>query len=241
MTPQFADIACASLPPDALPLLANLRCEPGLQVAVQAGRLWLRFDAGSAQVLRTILPLFGLELFAHRDSTWHRFGQSLPAFDVPNNLAYRPLAHVLFPAAVQPLPAGEVPLIPMPLTLTPDERPRPTTAMRCTLKALLAWANRVPSTRLGRMVGVTQPEQILVIGDALPILDGAERFWGKLVLMPLGFVPVPALPEAALRDAAGVRPDELLLIGRDAVEALPRTLLAPLSRAGLRLAQEGRR
>jgi hypothetical protein len=239
MPTPFADIACASLPLDALPHLAALRCEPGLQVATADGRLWLRFEPGSERVLRCVLPLPGVELFACRDGTWRRFGQSLPAFDFPHNADYQPLAHVLFPSPVLPMPMRDTSIAAVQLTLKPDDRPRPTTALRCPLAALAAWADTVPTACLHRLHGVARAGQVLVVGAALPVLNGGERFWGKLVLVPLGFRPEPDLPEAALREAASVQTEELLLLGHAGAEAVPRAAFGRLSRAALRLAAEG--
>src|SRR4051812_42015610 len=111
----FDDVACASMPVSALPLLGPLRGEPGVQVAQVAGRLWVRFDVGREAVLRVLLPLAGTELFVFRDGAWRRFGRSLPAFDFPQRAHFEPLSHVLFPAPVVPIPAGDVLIVSAPL------------------------------------------------------------------------------------------------------------------------------
>jgi hypothetical protein len=48
------------------------------------------------------------------------------------------------------------------------------------------------------------------------------------------------LPEAALREAAGIAAEELLLLRQEHCEALPRAAFSRLSRAALRLAQEAK-
>jgi MoxR-vWA-beta-propeller ternary system domain bpX2 len=236
MMNSFDDVGCASLPPDALAWLAPLRCEPGVQAAQDAGRLWVRFEAGNESVLRRVLSLPCVELFAFRNGAWRRFGQSMPAFDFPQNPQFEPLYQILFPAPVLPVPPGDMPLTPVRLVLKADDRWRPTTAMFCPLTALLAWVDTVPSARLERLHGVLRSRQVLVIGTDLPVLQPGERFWGKLVLAPLRYCPAPDLPETDLRAAAGVGADELLLLRHDGAEALPRTALSPLSRGALRLA-----
>jgi hypothetical protein len=234
MHTRFDDVCAAALPADALASLAALRCEPGLQVATAYGRLWLRFEPGSERVLRGILPLYGVALFTFRDGAWRHFGQSLPAFDFPHGMRFESLYQLLFPAAVLPVPAAAAPIQPVRLTLAPDDRPRPTTAMVCSMPALAAWADTVPSARLRRLHAVMRGGRILVLGQMLPLLAGATRFWGKLVLVSLGSRPEPDLPESALREAAGVEADELLLLGQERVDAVPRAALATLSRAALR-------
>ncbi len=226
MMRSFDEVGCASLPSDALAWLAPLRCEPGVQVAQDAVRLWVRFEAGNESVLRRVLSLPGVELLAFRNGAWRRFGQSMPAFDFPQSPQFEPLYQILFPAPVLPVPPGDMPLTPVRLVLKPDDRPRPTTAMFCPLLTLLAWVDTVPSARLERLHGVLRGGHVLVIGADLPVLAG-ERFWGKLVLSPLGCSPAPDL---------GVGADELLLLRHDGAEALPRAALSPLSRGALRLA-----
>jgi MoxR-vWA-beta-propeller ternary system domain bpX2 len=238
MLPVFDDVACASLPPDALPLLAPLRCEPGLHVAHEANRLWLRFEAGSERVLRAVLPLRGVELFAFRDGTWRRFGQSLPAFDFPRHPRFEPLFQALVPAPVLPIAPGAAPVMPFRLSLVPDDRPRPTTAVLCSLTAIASWAGGVSRYRLERLHAIMRQRQVLIFGDKLPLVADGVRLWGKLVLVPLGWRPEPDLPEGDLREAAGVAAEEVLLLQHDRIEALPRTALARLSRASLRLAVE---
>jgi hypothetical protein len=235
MDAPFAEVGFAALPAEALALLAPLRCEPGLEVATNAGRLWLRFETGSERVLRCILPLPGVELFAFRAGAWRRFGQSLPAFDFPQRAHFEPLYQVLVPAPIVPLPPGATAIRSLRLTLAADDRPRPTTAMLCPRAALMAWADAVPSTRLERLHGMTSGEQVLVIGKGLPALAGATRYWGKLVLTPLGYRAAPNLPESALREAAGVEEEELLVLSLEHADAVPRAALGPLSRAALRL------
>ena len=82
-------------------------------------------------------------------------------------------------------------------------------------------------------------ERLLVLGERLPMLDGGERLWGRDVLIPLGFVADPDLPEEALRQATDLGPDEILLLRPDEAEFVPRSAFSRLSRAGLRLAGRG--
>src|SRR6476660_8106204 len=107
MKSPFDDVCCALLPREALARLAPLRCEPGVQLAQTADRVWVRWELGNEHVLRAVLPLHDGALFAFRDGAWHRFAEALPAFDFPARLDFQPLAHVLFPAPVQPLPARD--------------------------------------------------------------------------------------------------------------------------------------
>ena len=77
---------------------------------------------------------------------------------------------------------------------------------------------------------------VVLLGDKLPLLPGATRYWGQSVFLPLGFRPEPNLPESALREALELSADEIALLDADGVEAIERSLFAKLKRAAVRLA-----
>jgi hypothetical protein len=234
MSISLKEICSARLPLDALPHLASLRCEPGLRAALTDGHVWLRWDAGNERVLEAVIPIHGVELFSFDSGRWLRAGQLLPAFDFPGNLDYRPLAHVLFPAPAQPIGLGAVAWKPLRLSLQRDDRPRAASALLCSMDALCEWSDTVPAARLASMQAAVLGVNVLVIGENLAALADGERCWGRSVLMPLGLAPMFALPESAIREAAGVQSDELLLWRQERAEAISRSMFAPLSRAGLR-------
>jgi hypothetical protein len=235
MPSPFDDICCARIPRVALSRLARLRVEPGLRAALTEKHAWLRWEAGNERVIEVVMPIHESVLFRFHAGRWHRYGESLPAFDFPHDLDYQPLAHVLFPTAVQPISPPTQIRQPVRLGLARDDRPRSTTALLCPIDVLCKWSDSVPTARLESIVGLRMGDESLLLGDNLPLLDG-HRFWGREVLIPLGYAPEPALPESALREAAGLQEDEILLWRPEQVEAIDRTLLAPLTRAALRLA-----
>lgn len=238
MLSPFDDVCCACIPRDGLSLLASLRIEPGLRAALTDEHAWLRWDAGNEQVVQAVMPIHDVVLFRFHEGCWRRFGQMLPAFDFPGELDYQPIAHVLFPAPVQPIPVPQVAFQPSSLRLERDDRPRATTALLCPLASLLVWCDTVPASRLAPLQGVCLEDRVLLLGDRLPFVDGGQRLWGRDVLIPLGHAPTPALPESALKAAAGLQDEELLLWQPDQVEVIPRSLLSPVTRAGLRLMKD---
>jgi hypothetical protein len=240
VTTPLNDVSCARIPADLLGALAPLRAEPDLEVATADRDIWLRWRSADDRVLRAVLPLPSCVLFTFHAGRWHRFGQALPDFSVPTGLDYRRLSQVLFPAPVSPLPAPERAMTPARLTIRPDSRPRPTTALRCRLADFAAWADGLSSYRLARYRAAREREELLVLGPHLPALPAATRFWGNAVLVPLGFCPEPDLPESTLLQAAGLD-DALLLLGRETAEIIPKQALSRVTRASLRLAvREGR-
>src|SRR3954468_21796458 len=124
MIGSLLDVCAASLPAEALAALAGLRVLPGVEVALADGRAWVQWPAGNEDVLRCVLPLAGVRLYAERDGQWFPFGAHLPAFDVPPAGEPRPLDRVLLPAPVQAIPPPRWTPSPVSLRLTADPRPR---------------------------------------------------------------------------------------------------------------------
>lgn len=236
MPSPLDDVCRAALPRASLPLLAPLRCEPGLRFALHEDDLWLSWDAANERILAALLPLSGVRLFAFRAGRWFPPGKHLPALDLPSGLDEQPLDRVLFPTPVNPIAAGQAPVQRVRLTLTPEGRPRPTTALLCLQKDLARWADSAPAPRLAALLGICRDQEVLVLGKNLPPIAG-QRFWGQDVLMPLGYRPEPELPESAVRQALQVADEELALLTSDRVDVVPRAHLTPLSRAALKLTQ----
>jgi hypothetical protein len=234
MSSPLQEVRCASLPVAALGALAGVRDLPGVTVALVDGRAWVRWDDEPA-VLRAVLPVAGVELYVRRTDVWYRYGQHLPAFDFPNGVEYRPLARVLVPAAVDPLPAPRAVGNLVVVGLVPDTRMRPTTALRCDAAELARWAETVPATRLALIQAARCGERVLLVGTRLPALSGGERFWGTDVLVPLGQRAEPAWPAAAIREALGVGDGGLLLLSAAGAEVVPTAALRPLTRAQVKL------
>jgi hypothetical protein len=77
---------------------------------------------------------------------------------------------------------------------------------------------------------------VLLLGNTLPPLAGAIRFWGRTVFLPLGFRPEPNLPDSALRDALDLQADEIVFVREDRSEVVERSVFQPATRAGIRTA-----
>jgi hypothetical protein len=212
MTTPLQEVCRASLPRDALPVLAALRARSGVHVTLAGERAWVSWPEGDEEVLRRVLPVSGVELYVHRDGRWHRFGYHLPAFGATSEGEPQPLDRVLYPAPVQPVPPPTSRLQPVALGLAPDHRPRQASAGTYGLGELTAWAEAVPSARLGVLLVACHNGRVLLLGQRLPPLPGGARFWGERVLVPLGHRPEPALPQSAICEALGAGAEELLLI-----------------------------
>src|SRR5262245_32931267 len=235
MLKSLEDICCACVPAGELGRLAPLRCEPGLVVAKAGDWLWVKWHAQRDETLRVILPIPGCRLFRFCKGHWVQHGRHLPEFEVPNT-EYRPLAQVLFPAPITTLPTSALRAQPLHLTLAADANPRPTTALRISVAALLHWAESIPSDRLSRLRGAYRKQEAFVVGAILPSVVAGQRYWGRTVYVPLGFRPEPDLADSSLREVLGLQDGEWAILEDDGVQVVREEDMVPVSRAGLRLA-----
>jgi hypothetical protein len=236
MTAPLNDVRCARLPAAALPVLAELRALPDVRVIQQGEHAWVYWHPQEEAVLRRLLPVRDLELYVERDGLWYRYSQHLPAFTVPEEVTGQPLDRVIFPAPVQPLPPPTAVPRPCTLILVRDDRPRKTTGMLCELIELGRWADHATTAELNALRAARTGRRVLVLGEHLPPLAAGERLWGDRLLVPLGYRPEPGLPETAVAEALGMGTDDMLLLDGQGPQLLTRTILYPLTRAGVRLA-----
>lgn len=230
----LSNASLARIPGDALVRLGALRTHPGVEVRVEQGRAWVRWNEPGTEVLRALLPVESAAFFERVGERWHLCGRSLPYFEIPRD-GFRPLASVLSLGAASLIPCDDEPPPKVVLALKRSTPERPATALLCTAKSLAAWAEMAPGPDLERLYAARSGELVLVTGAPLPALANTERYWGDRLLCPLGWAPDPALPESALIEALGVGDNELALIRNNAVEVIPRDVLQPLSRASARL------
>src|SRR5207253_2391499 len=89
------------------------------------------------------------------------------------------------------------------LKLGPSGEQMPSRASLANLTALSEWAETATTAQLAALRGARSGQQVLVVGENVPLLEGDERFWGSGVFVPLGRRLDPALTEADLRALLG--------------------------------------
>lgn len=235
MDSPLDDVCCACFPAAALSRLAPLRAHTGIRVQLAGERAWLWWTAGDAFVLQRVLALHGAEVFARRDGLWYRPGQHVPAFEVPVEDEAQPLAHILTPAPVQ-AESGEPAVVPLTVGLVRDDRPRAATALCCPLPDLTRWVEQATSKHLATLEAVCTGDRVLLRGSHLPALAVGERYWGRGILIPLGFRLHPELSGGVLREALRLPSHEIALLSDAGFEAIDARLFQPLTRASARLA-----
>lgn len=235
MTVHLEEICLASIPLAHLHLLAEIRCVPEVFAAVVDDRVWLRWPAGTTDVVRCLLPVPGVKCFGDRDGNWFQWNHSLPAFDIPRGVKYVPLFQLLVPAPVETTVSAAVDLSPVGLSLVADHSPRQTTACLCRAGELQAWADSVSSVQLNSVQAAVCGDRVLLLGKCLPLFRRGQRFWGQRILLPLGYRLEPELPESAVAEAVGLEPSQLLLMQESGAETIPQEVLQPLSRVAIRL------
>ncbi|HEX3150711.1 MAG TPA: hypothetical protein VHR66_21715 [Gemmataceae bacterium] len=225
----------ALVPASGLALLASLRATGGISV-LPGDPAWVTWESQRPDLIATVLSIPDAELFEPRDGRWHRPGERLPAFDLPQFGDAVHLDHAVVPAPFTGIKLSYHELGRVPLQLVRSDAPRATTAMRCSLATLQAWADGALSADITNMKAARNGNVCWLLGNKLPALAGAERFWGLHVLIPLGFRAEPDWPENALREAARVGPDELLVLTANTTEAIPSDVFRLLSRGAIRRA-----
>lgn len=236
--PALIDVECASIPAAAMGRLAPLRGRPGVELALHDRTLWVRWPAGHDYVACRLMAIPKAQLYVRREGRWYALGRSIPAFEVPASLKFRPLDQVLFPALAEPTAPDRFTVEPSAFRLVADATVRPTTAMACSLAELIAWASTMPGCAVERAKGARCGPRVFVLGKKLPWIEGGERFWGRTVFVPLGLRPEPDWPEDWLRDAFGIFESDLLVLRPAGGEIIAHDHFAPLSLASLRLAAE---
>lgn len=236
MTNTLLEVEIAKAPAAALGRLAPLRACADVEIALNDRDLWIRWRAGNDLAAGLVFALPGCRLFTRREGRWYGWGKAAPAFDIPASLNFRPLAQVVFPAPVHPVAASSLAIEAMGVTLVPDPVVRPTLALACSLTAFRAWAETMPACAIERYRAAVDGDRLVVLGRKLPWLDGGTRFWGRSVLVPLGYRPEPNLSETCLRAALGIDATDILVLRGDGCDVVPQDRFTPVSLAALRFA-----
>lgn len=229
----LSNASLARIPTSALHLLGRLRAYASVQVRVDHGFVWIRWDEAGFEILRTLLPVEGAQFFERMDAHWHLCGHSLPAFDIPE-VGFVPLATALVPGPQKTFASIDEPSPRVVLALKRSTVTQRTTALLCNLKTLGEWAELAPTREIESVQAARCESLVLLTGQRLPSIAG-ERFWGERLLCPLGWAPDPALPESALLEAVGVSDSELVLMRGAELEVIPSDALRTLTRASARL------
>lgn len=232
-TSSLADCRAARLPKDALAALAPLRRAHGIRIVERADEAWAVWDGEMPSIVAALLPTPGVTLFTRHADEWRPLGTALPAFDTPTGDGSG-LDRALLPVPVCPVPPPQFAGRRIAVALSACSRPRPTSALRVSTREILTWADTATTRQIAALEGIVHGGTAWLRGAALPALAGAERFWGERLLVPLGLRPDPDWPEGALRAAAVVDDDEILVLTPAGPEALPAAAFKALTRAAIR-------
>jgi hypothetical protein len=232
------DVSGACMAVEQLSMLAEVRCVRGVEIVQENQQVWVSWPADREEVLQRVLAVPGVRLFVKREANWYELGRRLPAREVGFDGLRKPLFHALTPVAPQMESPNTQSIDRVCLHLVPDDRARQTTALRCSIDVLQRWIERTPGVQFERLKAVLADEEVLVVGDGLPMLPGNARYWGERVLTPLGFRIEPELPPGVLQEVLGLSDHDLAIFSDSGVERFSRELLTDLSRGRVRLAAQ---
>lgn len=225
---------CVRIPIQSLAGLAEARCAVGIDVIQDGEHCWLKWHAGSDWLVRWIMPLPGVELFERRDNQWYPFGSRFPCPGPPEQAAILRLDQVIFPAPFAVADSASNQVTPVRIQLVRDGQPRQATALRCTFEAMIGWVEQSTRRQIESLRGGKCGNEILIVGERIPLLPDARRYWGKRILRPLGYRSEPAVPESALLEVLGLQNGEVALVEAEGVEVIATAVLGTLTRARVR-------
>jgi hypothetical protein len=232
----WREVSAARLPWPALAALARVCDRTNVRVHRAGDAAWVCWPAGSADVVRCLLPAEGVEFYVRRGERWFRFGRRTPTSDVPPDDEGRPVSAVLLPARFDVLASSPPAASRVALRIAHGGPPQPVAALACPLAELRQWADTATTLELAAVRAALAGDRAVLLGSKLPAVASATRFWGRDVFVPAGFRPDPDLPPAVLRAAVGAAADDLVFLDADGADLIPKSAFAPLTRAGLRLA-----
>lgn len=227
----------ALLPLAELGRLADLRTRPDVRVVLAQRSAWVTWPAEAADLAMRMLAVPAAQLYEPRGDHWHALGHALPDFAVPPPGEAIPLAQGIVPAPLVAVRPTDTPDPPGQVRLVRSQQPRDARLLCVTLAAVQQWLDHEPITaaELGRLHACRVESMLWVAArhSALPLIEGAQRFWGETVFAPLGYQIEPAWPEATLRQALGTAADEWLIVTETGCQTLPVSAFAPLARYGV--------
>jgi hypothetical protein len=236
MFATLANVRAARFPIAGLAALAPVRSQGAIRVIEFADEAWVFWDRDEATILQLLIGIPGVEFYVKGRAGWMRIESKLPRFDVPPLDAANDLQLTILPDAAEPTRVSESTFQRIAVSLVRCEKQRPTTALCCEVSALRDWADTALTSEITRVRAIRSGNRAWLLGNDLPALPAAERFWGKRLLAPLGYRPEPDWPEPILLEVAGIEKKELLVMHLDRAETLPMEAFQPLTRAAIRLA-----
>lgn len=229
-------VSAAWIPLAGLRRLAMLRHRGDISVLRIGENAWIRWPVGDPEVIRSLLPVPGVQFFRREKDGWFPFGSRLPAASPPPDDVGQPLANVLLPERFEILSPHQHQLAPVPLRIVRGGDPTTATGLICHVDSLVMLANSATTAELARIMAARSRERAVLLGTVLPNIPGATRLYGDSLLIPVGFRVEPRLPVSAIRDAAGADAGEILVWLEAGLERIPKAAFESLTRAGIRLA-----
>lgn len=240
ITDPLLVLSAAHIPINGMPMLGAVRHQPDVTVQLDGVGAWVRWPAGRLDVVRCLIPITGAVFYRRTGNDWYRFRSRLPASEGPPEADGIPVASVLFPDRIDPLPPPASKLPTVTLTIVRGGAIRPATALLASILELGTLIDTATTRELGAMQGAIDGDRVILLGRNLPPVRNAVRFWGDDLLVPLGFRVEPFLPDEIIRAVAGAGNDDRIVFHESGLEIVPRSAFQPLTRPMLRLALEHR-
>jgi hypothetical protein len=215
--------------------LGAVRAVPGLQVAAEAGHLWLRGLPATGELPLAVRTLPATAMYTlDEQNRLFPTGQLTPTGRLPA-LTWQPIRVFLpleIPTAALPAQAASA----YQVKLVPSARATRGAALLTTLDAWLAYAEIAPEIRLqGLRFAVSSEARVLLLGTPLPPIAGQEQWLMEDILLPAGFdFEAPFLATLVARQLNATGADLLLFAANGSWERVPQAHLVPATRGAVR-------
>ena len=216
-------------------VVAALRGQAGVEVAIDGSDIWVRGTGGG--VFRELANQPVVQVFESEDDVLlHPTGERVPTDQLPAGLSWSALGEVTRPIGMRSILPGATDQR-VTLKLVSSSQPKTVNLLRLNLPDLVNWVERAPAIRFdGLKYACSEKEVILVMGAKLPSLS-AERFVATDGLaVPAGWQLDPPVSVRVVKSIVGAPANSIVMINRDGTaETIELNHFVNLSRASVRL------
>lgn len=220
-------------------VLAGLRLVPGIEVAENTPKVWLRGSAADESLSHRLLALPTTERYERLPSgRLRRLNERIPSHQLPE-LAWQPLAawlHAAIPIGAMP---GDAPT-PVALQLTRSAGEQKPELLLTDLVEFQRFVEQAALVRLRRWQFAANADgRVLIRGTPLPPLPGKQFVVREGVATPAGFDWCPAVDAEVVARCFGASDEGLVLWQEDgSIIRLHREQFMPVTRSAVAATQQ---
>lgn len=216
--------------------LGSVRCIPGLQVAMEENKIWLRGITAATVPDSNLLKLPLRKTFLLDEDDYLFLTGSATPTDKLQAFNWQPIAdYITIEPPVSPLPGKTKEKVSIQLKASCEERQG--IALLTSLSAWKAFAENAPEIRLNALrFAVSENEDVFIIGTPLPPLPGQEYWSNENLLLPSGYdFEIPVLAKLVSQKLIIEKDDVILFDVAGNWQRIQASCFVPATRSSIRL------